>query len=125
MSLLGCSKTYLSKKVIQNNSAQTIRVFIYSKIYEKYIDSTMVGAKSEAIIEQLGPTRAGLEYISAEGCAAPQNVSIILEVDNKPSLKVTKEITNSGNWTFNKSSSHREVNVECRFKINDADIAPK
>jgi hypothetical protein len=123
--LWGCSKTYLSKKVIQNTSAQTIRVFTYSKIYNKFIDSIIVVEKSEAIIEQLGPTQEGLEYISAEGCANPLNVSTILEVYNKPSLKVAKDITNSDNWAFNKSSGQREVTVECRFTITDADIVPK
>lgn len=123
--MFGCSKIYLSKKVIQNDSEQKIRVIIYSKIHERY-DSITIDSQKEKVIEEFAPSNSDPAYLTVNGCANPPNAIITLEVYDKPSsLRVNKDISNSDNWVLDKSSNHNELTVECRFRITDADIVQK
>lgn len=121
---IGCSKTNISKKVIQNKSSQIIKVIKTSKIVDNK-EVLIIEPNGEAIIENFSSSRSGPEYLNAENCTSFYTWYLSIEVNNNPSLKVTKDVSDSNNWTYKRSSSFNEVNVECRLIIKDSDIVPK
>lgn len=77
------------------------------------------------VVENFDTQESGPAYSKAEDCASFRTWTLAFEVNDKPGLKVNKDVTNTKNWQYYRTSHLNDVNVECRLVITEADIVPK
>lgn len=124
---IGCSRNFKSIKIVENKSTYTLKVILYGgKIglgIWKASDSFYVSTNSHAIIAQLNSS-TGLFYGEGQ-CARSDMDSMVAEVIDNPTLKITKDFSKDVNWISKKDAGSRKTEIECRTTITDADIVPK
>jgi hypothetical protein len=133
--LYGCSRNRISKKIIENNSKYTIDVTLFGGYppNRKVVGNFLIASKKSQTVVEL-ESSVGTFY--DEGLCARSDIdSISIEIQDNPTLKITKDLTNDeNNWTFSKKEHNQilhggfntnTISVECRATITDADIVPK
>ena len=123
--LASCSKKSENIKIIANKSLYNLKILILEKQnIGNNKNSYLIKPNSKIIIEEI-ISYSGPLYGSRESCVKYDTDSIVVELTNAPLLKISKNLNNSNNWSFSKTSSSKGVNTECKAIITDNDIVPK
>lgn len=118
-----CSRDFRSRKIVENRSAHNLKITLYNLngLKEWVISkSFFLNSKASSTVADINSS-SGLFYDEGQ-CARKDMDSLVVEVVDNPTLKVTKDFATDAAWTSQKDAGSRKTEIECRTVINNADI---
>lgn len=117
--LCSCDPGVTYKKVIENNTGHSIRIFVYpdtSAYYQEAIytdDTILITPHSETVIATYSGLGQTAEFKECNTYAD----SIVSEVIDDSTLHLVVNLAETGNWTFRRIKTYFKDGGECECRL--------